>query len=317
MTNKNPKKAPGPYRAPSSNGAAAADGTPRRRGLLDGLFAPRVAGTSSMPKIPASLWRGTVAVLSTPATLVAVPLIILVEWAAAVALGFQGPFSVFASALALPPIGTGFDGGLATSLYGAQTGLFLLLGFVALRAVIMSVLTAVIVQVLDEDRATLDALPRGLRIIPTSLAVGIIDMFLLTLSSILVQILGGGIGLLLQIGVLVAGLYLFVFAPIMAVAEGRSMPESLARGIRAARMPGSGNLALAAIYVIPAIAITVVPGLPGKLIGVNPTVGAWVYVIAVNLIHLIFLATFAFRYLSVSDEVPEPPEPRQRRERRR
>ena len=317
MTNKNPKKGPGGYRAPSGNGAAAAEGAPRRRGLLDGLFAPRAVGVSSMPKIPASLWRGTVAVLSTPAIVVAVPLIVLMEWAAAVALGFQGPFSVFASALALPPIGTGFDGGLATSLYGAQTGLFLLLGFVALRAVIMSLLTAVIVQVLDEDRVTPDVIRRGLRIIPTSLAVGIIDMFLLTLSSILVQILGGGIGLLLQIGALVAGLYLFVFAPIMAVAEGRSMPESLARGIRAARMPGSGNLALAAIYVIPAIAITVVPGLPGKLIGVNPTVGAWLYVIVVNLIQLIFLATFAFRYLSVTDEVPEPPEPRQRRERRR
>lgn len=316
MTNKNPKKAPGSYRAPASR-TAEADAGPQRRGLFGGMLAPRRVGTSSMPRIPASLARGAVAVLSSPALLVAVPLILFVEWIVAVALGFQGPFSVFASALAVPPVGTGFDGGLATSLYGAQQGLVLLLGFVVLRAVLLSVLLAVIVQILDEDRVDVSAVPRGLRIVPTSLAVGILNMFILTVSSILVQILGGGIGLLLQIGALVGALYLFVFAPVMAVAEGRSMPESVARSIRAARIPGSGNLAMAAIYVIPAIAVTVLPGIPGKLIGVNPTVGAWVFVIVANVVQLIFMATFAFRYLSTTAEVPEAPEPRARGGRRR
>ena len=239
------------------------------------------------------------------------------EWIGAVALGFQGPFSVMASSLALPPVGTVFDGGIATALFGAQAGLAMLVAFVVLRALILSFLTAAVVQKLDEDRVGGEVLTRGLRIIPTTLAVGITDMFILTLSSILVSILGGAIGLILQIGVLVGAVYLLVFAPVIAVSERCGMPESLGKSIRAGRMPGAGNLAFASLYVIPAIVISVLPGLPGKLVGVNPTVVAWAFAIVVNLVQLIFLATFAFRYLSIADEVPEAPvrQPRGRKRR--
>lgn len=306
MTNKNPKRPPSSFRAPQSNGASADVSAPRR-GLLGGLLAPRARVDTSMPKIPSSLWRGLIAVVSSPVLVISVPVLVLVEWASAVALGFQGPFSVMGSALALPPVGTVFDGGLATALFGAQAGLVMLVAFVALRALILSFLIAAVVQKLDEDHVSGAAVRRGLRIIPTTLAVGLTDMFILTVSSIFVQILGGAIGLLLQIGALVAALYLLVFAPVIAASEHRGMPESLGKSIRAARMPGAGNLAFAAIYVIPAIVISVVPGLPGKLVGVNPTVGAWAFVIVVNLVQVVFLATFAFRYLSIADEVPEAP----------
>ncbi len=306
MTNKNPKRPPGTYRAPRSDGGSAEVAAPRR-GLLGNLLKPRPRVATSMPKIAASLWRGLIAVVSTPALVVAVPLILLAEWAAVVALGFQGPFSVMGSALAVPPIGTVFDGGLATALFGAQAGLVMLVAFVIFRALILSFLTVAVVQKLDEDGVSAAVFRRGVRIIPTTLAVGVTDMFILTISSIFVQILGGGIGLLLQIGALVAALYLLVFAPVIAASEHRGMPESLGKSIRAGRMPGAGNLAFAAIYVIPAIVISVVPGLPGKLIGVNPTVGAWAFAIVVNLVQVIFLAAFAFRYLSVAEEVPEAP----------
>jgi hypothetical protein len=72
-------------------------------------------------------------------------------------------------------------------------------------------------------------------------------------------------------------------------------------------MPGAGNLTLATLYVIPAVALIVAPGKPGNLIGVNPTPGAWAFVILVNLLQLALLATFAFRYLSVAHEVPDAP----------
>jgi hypothetical protein len=306
MTNKNPKRPPSTFRAPQSNGASA-DVTPQRRGLLGGLLTPRARVDTSMPKIPMSLWRGFIAVVSSPVLVLAVPLILLVEWVGAVAVGFQGPFSVMGSALALPPVGTVFDGGLATSVFGAQAGLIMLVAFVVLRALILSFLTAGVVQKLDEDRITGTAFRTGLRIIPTTLAVGITDMFILTISSILVTILGGAIGLLLQIGALVIALYLLVFAPVIAASEHRGMPESLGKAIRSGRMPGAGNLAFAALYAIPAIVISVIPGLPGKLVGVNPTVGAWAFVIVANLVQVVFLATFAFRYLSIADEVPEAP----------
>ena len=83
------------------------------------------------------------------------------------------------------------------------------------------------------------------------------------------------------------------------------MPDALTRSVRAARIPGVGNLALAALYVVPSIALIVLPGKPGNLFGVNPTIGAWLFVLALNLLHLALLATFAFRYLSVAHEVPE------------
>jgi len=85
------------------------------------------------------------------------------------------------------------------------------------------------------------------------------------------------------------------------------MPDSMSRSVRAARMPGSSNLTLAVLYVIPAVAVVVAPGKPGSLIGVNPTPGAWALAIVVNLLHVAMLATFAFRYLSVAAEVPDAP----------
>jgi len=85
------------------------------------------------------------------------------------------------------------------------------------------------------------------------------------------------------------------------------MPDSLARAIRAARLPGAGNLTLASLYVVASVAVIVAPGKPGNLISVNPAVGAWAFTLLVNLLHLALLAAFAFRYLSVAHEVPEAP----------
>ncbi len=314
MSNREPRRSAGSFRAPSTNGAK--DAAPQRRGLLDGLFAPRVPGATSMPRITSSFARGFVAVVSSPGLLLAIPILLLAEWLAAVALGFQGPFTLFASALALPPIGTAFDESIATGIYGQQTGLALLLAFVVLRAVVMALLITSIVQVLDEGHVTTKALPRALRVIPTTLAVGILSMAIITLASILLAFLGSGIGLLLQVGTLVATVYLFVFAPVMAAAEGRSMPESLSRSMRAGRMPGAGNLTLAALYVVVCVVVLLATGRPDH-IGVNPTAGAWAFVLVVSLLQVTFIATFAFRYLSVTDEVPAAPEPRQRGSRRK
>ena len=121
-------------------------------------------------------------------------------------------------------------------------------------------------------------------------------------SSFIGPLLGQGFGLLILLASLVVGLYLFVFAPVIAVDEGRTMPEALGRSIRAARMPGAGNLMLAALYVVP-FAVIVAPGEPGSLMGVNPTIGAWVFVL--GLPHVVLLAAFAFRYLSPT-RCPKP-----------
>ncbi len=53
--------------------------------------------------------------------------------------------------------------------------------------------------------------------------------------------------------------------------------------------------------MVPSFAILVAPGKPGGLIGVNPSIGAWVLAIGVNLLHVAITATYAFRYLSVAE----------------
>jgi hypothetical protein len=317
MTNKKSNKGKGQRPRGSFREPAPAPATTEpRRGMLSGILAPRGPANQQMPKIPTSIWRGMVSVMASPALIVAIPLVVIVEWVGAIALGFEGPFAIFANILAVPPVGTSFDGSISSALFGAQGGLYALLGFVALRAIVMAFLVAMVVDVLDRGRVASSSFVRGVRIIPVTLAVGIINMFLLTAVGILSSIFGaGGLGLLIQVGALVAVLYLFVFAPVMAAAEGRSMPESLTRSIRAARTPGNGNLLMATVYVLTATVVFVISARPNA--GVNPSIGAWAFVLVVNAFHVAFIAAFAFRYLSITDEVPEAPAPRQRPSRKR
>lgn len=311
MTNQNKKKRPpSGYRAPTNGAAAAVPARPK--GLLGSLFAPRVPTHSSMPRIPASFARGATAVLGSPVLVLTPVALVLIEWGLVIALGYQGPFALFANALALPPVGTVFDSQLATGIFGFQGGYVAIIGFVVVRAVVQAVLVALLVQMLDADHVSGAAFRPLLRILPTTLAVSIAGMGLLTVASFLAPLLGAGFGILIQVGVMVVGVYLFAFAPVIAAAERRSMPDCMARSIRAARMPGAGNLSLAAIYVIPAIAVVVSPGKPGSLVGVNPTAGAWAFGLVLNLLHVIVMATIAFRYLSVADDVPDAPERPQR-----
>ncbi len=270
------------------------------------MFAPRVAGPSTMPRIRSALARGVVTVIGSPALVVGTILFVFAFWLVLIAVGYQGPLAPLANLLALPPVGTSLDASLATSLFGLQGGLYGIFVFIVVLAVVLGISTAAVVEALDQGRVTIDSLRVGIRVIPVTLSVCIIGVGILTAASIAGPLLGPGIGILLQVGGLVIGTDLFVFAPVIAVSEHRSMPDSLGRSVRAARMPGAGNLTLAALYVVPAIAVIVAPGKPGNLLGVNPSAGAWVFTILVNLLHLALLATFAFRYLSVAHEVPDP-----------
>lgn len=299
---KRPTPRPSGYRDPRP-----APPPERRRGILDSLFAPRAPGSTSMPKIRTAIARGVVTVIATPGLVVAPIVLALVYWLALVALGYQGPLAPLANLLALPPVGTSLDATLATSVFGIQGGLYGILVFLAARSIVLAFLTAGVVEVLDRGRLSTASIRPGVRALPVAFAVSIIGVGILTAASVVGPILGPGIGILVQVGGLVIGTDFFVFAPVIAVSEGRSMPDSLARAIRAARLPGAGNLTLASLYVVASVAVIVAPGKPGNLISVNPAVGAWAFTLLVNLLHLALLAAFAFRYLSVAHEVPEAP----------
>ena len=147
-------------------------------------------------------------------------------------------------------------------------------------------------------------LVRALRTLPAAFAVSMAGVSLFIVANILGSLLGLSFQFLVQVASLVAGVYLFGFAPVIAADEGRALGDALGRSVRAARMPGTGNLSLAAIYVMVSFVLSFVPG-PGSDLGVNPAVSAWVFVLVVNLFHVIVLSAIAFRYLSVAEEVPE------------
>jgi hypothetical protein len=306
MSNRKKKSRP-PQRPSGFRDPKPAQAPVRKRGLLDSMFAPRVPGSSSMPRIRTAITRGVVTVLGSPALVIAPIVFVLGVWLLLVAAGYQGPFAPLANLIALPPIGTSLDATFATSLFGLRGGLYGILVFLAVRAVLLALTTAAIIEALEEGRVTRASIRRAVRSMPVTFAICIVAVGVLTLSSVFGQLIGPGFGILLQVGALVAGLYLLVFAPVIAIDERRSMPDSLAKSFRAARIPGVGNLSLAALYVVPSIALIVIPGKPGNLMGVNPPAEAWIFVLLINLLHLALMAAFAFRYLSIAHEVPDPP----------
>ncbi|MGZ8630965.1 MAG: hypothetical protein ACXWZF_08375 [Actinomycetota bacterium] len=303
MTNKNKRHKPrdSGSRAPQRSAPLPA----QRRGLLDSILAPRAGGSSSMPSIRSSLARGVVTMAGTPALAIAAVVLVSLEWLGALAIGYEGPFALFVNALALPPVGTSFDASLSTALFGLQGGFFAILGFVAWRAVVQAALVAMIVDVLRTGSTGRWSFLRAVGALPATLAVNVAGVGLLTLASLLGPLLGPAFGLLIQMGALVGGVYVLSFAPVIAVDDRRRLSDVMGRSVRAGRMPGSGNLTLAAIYVVASIALLVVPGKPGSELGVNPSAGGWALVLVANLLHVVMQATVAFRYLSVADEVPD------------
>jgi hypothetical protein len=306
VTNKNKKRrTAGGYREPAGESRAAVAAPGRRPGLLGSFLAPRTTGPSSVPRMRSSFVRGLAVVMSSPVIVSAIAVWLLGGWFALVALGFEGPFAFLVGVFALPPFGTSVDLSLSVGLFGPRAGQLGVFAFMIVRSLLLAFETAVIVDQLELGRLSPAVWIRGLRALPTALAVNMVGLALLFVTSFVVPFLGGGLGLLIELGALVLGVYLFAPATVISVAEGRSMPECMQRSIRSARLPGSNNLTFAIVYVVPTLAVLVAPSKPGNLIGVNPTVGAWVLVLVANLLHAAMLAAIAYRYLMVADEVPE------------
>ena len=305
VTNKRKKKSrpaprPSGYRDPKPAAPA------RRRGILDTMFAPGTTGSTSMPRVRTALTRGVVTVLGSPVLFVAPILFLLIVWLVLIAIGYQGPFSPLANLLALPPVGTSVDGSLATGLFGLQGGQLAIVGFLAVRAVVLAFLTAGVVEALEDGRVTTGCVRRAIRALPVTFAVCIVGVGILTLSSFFGVLLGPGWGSCCRWG-----------------ARGRALPVRLRADHR--RRRGADD-AGGARQVHPGrpVARRRQPHARGALRrpvdrrdrgarrarqpdGREPDDRGLVFVLVINLLHVVLLATFAFRYLSVAHEVPEPP----------
>jgi hypothetical protein len=261
----------------------------------------------SMPRIRTAFSRGLVATWSSPLIVGATLAWLLAEWLVVVAFGYPGPVALLAHIPAPPPIGTITDYSLATGILGAR-GLAVIFLVAGLHALWQAVLTGLAVEAIESGRASRWGAVRGLRAFPVAFAVRVIGLMAL-IAAQLVLAFGGssGIGLLGQIAVFVVVTWLLGFAPVIAVTEPRRLVDCLGRSIRAARMPGSGNLTFAALYVIPIFATFFALPVPGIVLDVNPPVTAWIFVVGLNLLHTAVLGALSMRYLAIASELPQAP----------
>lgn len=283
----------------------------RRPGPFGGVLFG--AGGSPLPPVMRSLGRGFLAVAVQPVLLVGVLLIVLLTWLGLLALGFEGAPSRMVDALAMPPISTYFDLGTGASLYGIGTGfLVFTLAALAVRTVVYSVLAGVVVETLEDGRVSLSGVLQGVRALPTVLIVQAFSFSIIVFGNIVFPVLGPGIGFLGFVASLVAGLFFLGFAPTAAVRQGRTAMETIRRSGRAALMPGGRHLLLCSLYFFLALPIVVGFSPGGTDITANPTFGTWAFVFAVNVAHVGFMATFAYRWIVAEPSVPEEPIRRRR-----
>jgi hypothetical protein len=300
-----------------AGGARGRPSAPPRRGLLSGLSAVPM---DSMPRMRTAFTRGLAATWSSPLIVGAIVGWLFVEWLVIVALGYPGPFALLAYVSAPVPLSTTTDLSVSIGILGVGKGLPFVFGAGAVHAFWYSILVGLAMESMESGQATRWGAIRGLRAFPVTFALHVIGVAVLFASQILAGLGGGGFTFILQIGVLVLAVWAFAFAPVIAVAEHRRLMDSLGRSFRAARLPGSGNLSFAAIYVVPvfaAVVATVVGRVPGAVLDVNPPSTAWVFVVGMNLLHAAVIGAFSLRYLAIADQVPDAPARRPARERER
>jgi hypothetical protein len=324
MSKKSNKKGRRPSGTAASSYRAPAKAAPEpRRGLLDGILAPRTAA-SAMPRMRSTISRGATTVLAIPPLVLAIPVTLLIVWSLLVALGFQGPFTMLGVTFALPPLTTFTDAQVAgktfrsaigsSGLGSTAPGLLGIASLLLFHAVVNAIVATSCVEKLRTGGVTMWAVRRAPHVIVVTALVGFISLGLLIAGNILAAFLGG-IGLIFGLlGSLVIGVYLFGFAPAIATDEDRRALDTLQRSVRAARVPGSASLWFAVLYVLVGL-VTLITPLPGSTIGVTPTIAAWAVSILVNVMHVIVQATLAYRYLAVAAEVPEGPAPHPARTR--
>jgi hypothetical protein len=270
-------------------------------------------GSSVMPGISRSMGRGFITVASSPALLGVAIVVPLLAWLGVLALGFEGSPGRLVDVLALPPISTYFDLGTGASLVGIGPAfLVFTAGSIVIRGIVFAILTGMIVDKLEHGRVGNYGVWRGVRAIPTVLVVQVLSFSLIVAGNIVFPVLGPGIGFLAFVAALVAGLFFLGFAPAAAVRQARGGLESVRRSGRAAMLPGSRHIVFCALYFFIALPVVVgfAPG--GSEITANPTLAAWVFILAVNVLHLVFMAALAYRWIVAEPNVPEEPVRRRR-----
>ena len=287
--------------------AARAEAPEPRRGF-GGLLG---GGPSILPSIPRSLGRGLLAVVTQPTLLVVALVLPFLVWLALLAIGFEGSAGRLVDVLALPPIATYFDLGTGASVVGVGPAFLVFTAVsVLVRGVVYALLAGMVVEALEDGRVSRYGLLRGIAAIPAVLVVQVIVLADHRRQPLLPDP-GPGDRVPHVRGRPRGGLFFLGFTPTAAVRQGRGVLETIRRSGRAAQLPGTRQLLFCALYFFVALPVVVglVPG--GTQLGANPSLAAWVFILAVSVVHLAFMAALAYRWIAVEPLVPEEPVRRQ------
>jgi hypothetical protein len=270
------------------------------------------------PSIVESLRTGLIAVTTAP-LLLAIPfLFVFLLWTALVLLGLQVPPSGLVDAMGIPPISTVFDFGVSQAIFGyAPSSLFLAFVIAVARAIVLAIVSGLMIDVLEASRPTMYGLLRGIRAIPTVVAVNFLIITATVFGTQLFVLLGPGLSLLGSLAVLIGGLYFLVFAPASAVREARGVQEAIRRSGRAARLrfPGGSHLIMVMVYFLVGLPLLLfaagrMPG--GSDATANPSIAVWALVLVATFVHMVFLAGFFARFMGIEPDIPDKPVRRQR-----
>jgi hypothetical protein len=240
--------------------------------------------------------------------LVVGPLVaVLVWWLLLLAVGLDHVPAGFMVVLAIPPISSFFDLNLVLGTFRGLGGgaIALLFGLIALRAIIWAAVIGSIVEVFDRGRASSVGLAWAVRALPATLAYLVANVAAILVAQVLASALGS-LGSLIFMLAFVGALYFLVFTPVAAIRSPVPFREALRRSVAVARFPGSRHVGLVFLYFF----ISFFPLLyalqaPGPF-AANPTISQWAIFLGLTLVHVVFIASFAYRYIAVEDEIPEP-----------
>jgi hypothetical protein len=277
----------------------------RRPGLFSGAM---FGGDSALPPIGRSLWRGALGVITQPLLVGIAVALVAVTWLVLLAVGFEGAPGRLVDVLALPPISTYFDLGTGSSRFGIGGAFLVFLGVTfAVRTIAVSLLSGMILEALEDGRVTRYGLLMGVQAMPAVLVVHVLSFSLIVAGNLIFPVLGPGIGFLGSVSALVGGLFFLGFVPVASMRERRPVVETVRRSGRAAMLPGGRHLILCCLYFFLALPVVVGFAPQGAEITANPEITTWVVVFLVNVVHLIFMAALAYRWVVAEPAVPEQP----------
>ncbi len=264
------------------------------------------------PSLPVSLARGMRAVGMSPTLLVTTFLGALGLWLAYSAYGLDLAALSWGMILleSLPPFQSFVDVRLLAAERPSSIGVFIGSGLwvLAARALLATVWITLILRSLQSERpesaaGASSSNRQGVRKYPVMLGIQAVLLLVMFVALVVAPaFLGADFGQLGVIVVFLAGMYFFVFAPVIAVAEGVGLREAFRLSIRAARVPGPRHMVLTFSYVAFSLfLLSTAPVRPD--LNATPSIVVWLYALFVAFLHVSVLAALTFRWLFVREHV--------------